>query len=156
MTDLGGSQISTLLETLPGIATVLRSPVADALVNVIRAAARLAEFDPADAEELVHYSVRRSLLAGEEGERLLEDVQAAAQRRADRAAERRTRSGQARPHAGARTKPATRSRPKAASKSKAQARPRPKVKARTKAKAKAKPKSQAAARRKAPPRSKRR
>ena len=38
-TELGSTQISTLLETLPGIANVLRSPVADALVNVIRAAA---------------------------------------------------------------------------------------------------------------------
>ena len=37
--ELGGSQILTLLETLPGIANVLRSPVADALNNVIRAAA---------------------------------------------------------------------------------------------------------------------
>ena len=45
VSELGGSQISTLLETLPGIANVLRSPVADALVNVIRAAARLAEFN---------------------------------------------------------------------------------------------------------------
>ena len=39
--ELGSSQISTLLETLPGIATVLRSPVADALSHIIRAAARL-------------------------------------------------------------------------------------------------------------------
>jgi len=42
-TELGSTQISTLLETLPGIANVLRSPVADALVNVIRAAARLTD-----------------------------------------------------------------------------------------------------------------
>ena len=33
--ELGASQISTLLEALPGIANVLRSPVADALLNVI-------------------------------------------------------------------------------------------------------------------------
>ena len=45
--ELGGTQIMTLLETLPGIANVLRSPVADALGNVIRAAARLAEFNVA-------------------------------------------------------------------------------------------------------------
>src|SRR5437660_1265997 len=37
--ELGGSQISSLLEALPGIASVLRSPVADALVKAIRAAA---------------------------------------------------------------------------------------------------------------------
>ncbi len=59
VSELGGSQISTLLETLPGIANVLRSPVADALGNVIRAAARLAEFNVADAEELVRYATRR-------------------------------------------------------------------------------------------------
>ena len=35
VSELGGSQISTLLETLPGIANVLRSPVADALSSVI-------------------------------------------------------------------------------------------------------------------------
>ncbi|HET7041256.1 MAG TPA: hypothetical protein VFI13_04530 [Gemmatimonadales bacterium] len=52
-TELGSTQISTLLETLPGIANVLRSPVADALVNVIRAAARLTDFALDDAEELV-------------------------------------------------------------------------------------------------------
>jgi hypothetical protein len=57
VSELGGSQISTLLEALPGIANVLRSPVADALVNTIRAAARLGEFQLVDAEELVKYGV---------------------------------------------------------------------------------------------------
>ena len=56
VSELGGSQISTLLETLPGIANVLRSPVADALGNVIRAGARLADFQVQDAEELVRYA----------------------------------------------------------------------------------------------------
>jgi len=87
-TELGSTQISTLLETLPGIANVLRSPVADALVNVIRAAARLTDFALDDAEELVKYSVRRGLLGGEEGDRLLEDVRAAARKREERAAVR--------------------------------------------------------------------
>ena len=59
VSELGGSQISTLLETLPGIANVLRSPVADALGNVIRAGARLADFQVQDAEELVRYATRR-------------------------------------------------------------------------------------------------
>src|SRR2546425_859017 len=36
--ELGGAQISSLLEALPGIASVLRSPLADALVKAIRAA----------------------------------------------------------------------------------------------------------------------
>jgi hypothetical protein len=87
-TELGSTQISTLLETLPGIANVLRSPVADALVNVIRAAARLTDFALDDAEELVKYSVRRGLLGAEEGDRLLVDVRAAAKKREERAAVR--------------------------------------------------------------------
>ncbi len=88
VSELGGSQISTLLETLPGIANVLRSPVADALGNVIRAAARLTEFNVADADELVRYATRRGLLAQEEGDRVLAEVHAAEQRRADKAADR--------------------------------------------------------------------
>lgn len=86
--ELGGTQIMTLLETLPGIANVLRSPVADALNNVIRAAARLSEFNVADAEELVRYATRRSLMAQEEGDRLVAEVHAAQQKRLDRAADR--------------------------------------------------------------------
>jgi hypothetical protein len=88
VSELGGSQISTLLETLPGIANVLRSPVADALGNVIRAGARLAEFNVQDAEELVRYATRRGLLGQDEGDRLLAEVHAAEQRRADKAADR--------------------------------------------------------------------
>ena len=88
VSELGGSQISTLLETLPGIANVLRSPVADALGNVIRSGARLAEFSVQDAEELVRYATRRGLLGQEEGDRLLAQVHAAEQRRIDKAADR--------------------------------------------------------------------
>lgn len=84
--ELGNAQISTLLEALPGIATVLRSPVADALLNVIRAAARLTDFAVDDAEELVRYATRRGLLGMEEGDRLLLDIHAADQKRHDRAA----------------------------------------------------------------------
>ena len=76
-TELGGSQISSLMETLPGIAHVLRNPVADAIVNLSRAAARLDEFKVADAEELLQYAVRRSLLNESEAERVLEEVRAA-------------------------------------------------------------------------------
>lgn len=88
VSELGGSQISTLLETLPGIANVLRSPVADALGNVIRAAARVGEFHVADAEELVRYATRRGLLGSDEGDRLLAEVHAAQQKRLDKAADR--------------------------------------------------------------------
>jgi hypothetical protein len=86
--ELGGSQIATLLETLPGIANVLRSPVADALSSVIRAAARLSDFNVADAEELVRYATRRSLMGQDEGDRLLAEIHAAQQKRLDRAADR--------------------------------------------------------------------
>jgi hypothetical protein len=74
--ELGGSQISSLLEALPGIASVLRSPVADALVIAIRAAAGMGEFSAADAEELVRYAVRRGLIGSDEGDRVLADVEA--------------------------------------------------------------------------------
>lgn len=87
-TELGSSQISTLLETLPGIANVLRSPVADALSHVIRAAARLEEFRIADAEELTRYAVRRSLMGADEADRILLEVQQAQQKRIDKAADR--------------------------------------------------------------------
>jgi hypothetical protein len=73
--ELGGSQISSLLEALPGIASVLRSPVADALVIAIRAAAGMGEFSTEDAEELVRYAVRRGLIGSDEGDRVLADVE---------------------------------------------------------------------------------
>jgi hypothetical protein len=88
VSELGGSQISTLLETLPGIANVLRSPVADALSTIIRSAARLSEFNVADADELVKYATRRGLLGQDEGDRLLQEVHLAEQRRVERAADR--------------------------------------------------------------------
>jgi len=88
ISELGGSQISTLLETLPGIANVLRSPVADALGSVIRAAARIGDFNVADAEELIRYATRRGLLGNEEGDRILAEVHAAQQKRLDKAADR--------------------------------------------------------------------
>ncbi|MEO8634621.1 MAG: hypothetical protein ABI587_05005 [Gemmatimonadales bacterium] len=103
--ELGASQISTLLEALPGIANVLRSPVADALLNVIRAAARIGEFQLADAEELIRYATRRGLVGNDEGDRVLVEVREAAQRRAEKAAEK-VRAAAAKP------KP----KPKAASK----------------------------------------
>src|SRR2546425_12416970 len=65
--ELGGSQISSLLESLPGIASVLRSPVADALVKAIRAGAGIGEFVLEDAEELVRYAVRRGPVGPPEG-----------------------------------------------------------------------------------------
>jgi urease accessory protein UreF len=87
-TELGGSQITTLMETLPGIANVLRSPVADAIINMIRAGVRLREFQYSDADELVKYAIRRNLLGNDEGERVLAEAKAAEQKRIDKAAER--------------------------------------------------------------------
>lgn len=72
--ELGSSQISALLESVPGIANVLRSPVADAMVNLIRAAAGLERFQPEDAAELVQYAVRRGLISADEGDQVLADV----------------------------------------------------------------------------------
>lgn len=130
VSELGGAQISTLLESLPGIATVLRSPVADALVNVIRAAARLSEFDIADADELVKYATRRGLLAEDEGDRLLADLKAAHQKKLDRIA--------ARPKAG---------KPKGAKPSSPKAKPKAKPKS---AKSASRPAAKKAAGKKAP------
>ena len=108
VSELGGSQISTLLETLPGIANVLRSPVADALGSVIRAAARVGEFNVADAEELVRYATRRGLLGMEEGDRILAEVHAAEQKRLDKALDReRAQKAKAR----AKSKPVKRIKP---------------------------------------------
>ncbi len=75
--QLGGHQISALLESLPGIASVLRSPVADAIVSMIRAGAGLGDFHESDANELVQYAVRRGLLGFEEGEELLAAIRGA-------------------------------------------------------------------------------
>ena len=88
VTDLGGTQISTLMETLPGIAHVLRSPVADAFVNLIRAGVRVRDFDMADAEEILKYAVRRNLMAQDEADRVTTEAKGAIEKRAERAAER--------------------------------------------------------------------
>ena len=85
VSELGGAQMSTLLESLPGIANVLRSPVADALVNLIRAGAGIGDFSLEDAEEMVRYATRRGLLDPEEGERVLVDIHEAAKNKSPRA-----------------------------------------------------------------------
>ncbi|HEY8196881.1 MAG TPA: hypothetical protein VIG04_07880 [Gemmatimonadales bacterium] len=62
--------------------------MADALGSVIRAAARVGDFNVADAEELIRYATRRGLLGNEEGDRILGEVHAAQQKRLDKAADR--------------------------------------------------------------------
>ena len=131
VSELGGAQISTLLESLPGIANVLRSPVADALVSVIRAGARLSEFDIADADELVKYATGRGLLAEDEGERLMTELHAAQQKKLDRLAARpKPTKGKAGKAAGA--------KPKAKAKPTPKPKPKPKPHAAKKAPAKKK------------------
>lgn len=73
-TEFSSGAITSILEAVPGIATVLRSPVADAIVNLSRAAAGLAPFDKKDAHELIRYAVRRGLIRSDEGERLLAEL----------------------------------------------------------------------------------
>ena len=87
-TELGGAQISSLLETLPGIAQVLRSPVADAFSALIRQASRHPDFQLESAEEVLRYSVRRNLMSQEESDRIAAELREGAQRKAERAADR--------------------------------------------------------------------
>ena len=88
--QMGGNQIAALIESLPGIASVLRSPVADALVNMIRAGAGLEDFHESDATELVQFSVRRGLLGYEEGEELLAEVRGVGKKSRGRSRARKT------------------------------------------------------------------
>jgi hypothetical protein len=113
------------METLPGIASVLRSPVADAFVGVIRAGARLADFSLADAEEIFRYAVRRNLMAQEETDRVLAEVRAAVERRAEREAARKA----ALHTAGRRHAAKGRPRPKSKARSQARGRSAPTHKA---------------------------
>jgi hypothetical protein len=62
------------MEALPGIAAVLRSPVANAMVAISRSAAGLEEFQLAHAEELLRFGVRRNLLTPEEVDKVLDEL----------------------------------------------------------------------------------
>jgi len=132
--ELGSSQISSLMETLPGIAQVLRSPVADAIVHLSRAAARLEDYRISDSEELLRYAVRRSLLSSDEADRVLGELQAAQQKRADRAADRAEHRAEHRAAAErAKARPAVapkRPAPKAKPAAKVKAKPAPRKPAR--------------------------
>ncbi len=88
-TELSSGAISSILESVPGIAHVLRSPVADAMVNLSRAAAGLAPFRPDDALELIRYAVRRGLIGSDEGDRVTAEISGAAQAKAAKAATRK-------------------------------------------------------------------
>lgn len=87
-TELSSGAISSILEAVPGIATVLRSPVADAIVNLSRSGCGLQPFDPKDAHELIKYAVRRGLIRSDEGDRVAAEVDAAVTMRAEKKAQR--------------------------------------------------------------------
>ena len=139
--ELGSSQISALLESVPGIVNVLRSPVADAMVAMIRAGAGLEEFHMESAKELVQYAVRRGLISSGEGDQLLEDVKASGagkgRRRkagARKAAPRRTapslarKAKPAKPVRPAKKVGATKAKPKKATPARVKAKPKAKLK----------------------------
>jgi hypothetical protein len=88
-TELSSGAISSIMESVPGIAHVLRSPVADAMVNLSRAAAGLGPFLAQDAHELIRYAVRRGLIGSDEGDRVTAEIDGAAQVRAAKAATRK-------------------------------------------------------------------
>jgi hypothetical protein len=88
-TELSSGAISSILESVPGIAHVLRSPVADAMVNLSRAAAGVGPFHVQDAHELIRYAVRRGLIGSDEGDRVTAEIDGAAQVKAAKAATRK-------------------------------------------------------------------
>ena len=88
-TELTSTTITNILEAVPGIKTVLRSPAADAMVNLTRAAAGVAPFDIKDARELMRFAFRRGLINNEEHDKVLGDVEGATQARENRLAARR-------------------------------------------------------------------
>lgn len=117
VTELGGTQITSLMEVLPGIAQVLRSPVADAIVSLIRNASRVPQFDLGAADEILKFAVRRNLMGADESERVLGEARAVVAKRVERAAERekpKPTAAVARPKPKAKTHPKPHKKPKAA------------------------------------------
>jgi hypothetical protein len=104
-TELSSGAISSILESVPGIAHVLRSPVADAMVNLSRAAAGLAPFRPDDALELIRYAVRRGLIGSDEGDRVTAEISGVAQAKAAKAATRKAAREERQRAAGRAKKP---------------------------------------------------
>jgi hypothetical protein len=88
-TELTSTTITNILEAVPGIKTVLRSPAADAMVNLTRAAAGVGPFEIKDARELMRFAFRRGLINNEEHDNVLADVEGAAHARESRLAARK-------------------------------------------------------------------
>jgi len=103
-TELTSTTITNILEAVPGIKNVLRSPAADAMVNLTRSAAGITLFDIKDARELLRFAFRRGLINNEEHDRVLAEVEVAAQARQDRLAARRAARDDRSPHKPARSK----------------------------------------------------
>ena len=126
-TELSSTTITNILEAVPGIKTVLRSPAADAMVNLTRVAAGIGNFDLKDARELMRFAFRRGLINNEEHDHVLADVERASRARHDRLAARKVaRDGK--------MKKPKRAKPKAA-----KPKPRPAAKKKKPASRKAKP-----------------
>ena len=171
-TELSSGAISSILEAVPGNATVLRSPVADAIVNLSRAGAGLAPFDPKYAHELIRYAVRRGLIRSDEGDRVAAEIEAVHPTRPEKPAAkappvavhpaaavrhpfgRRPHVGPIRPAAAASAtthkapaaaRPVAKARPAAKAKPVKHAKPKPKPKPKAKPRPKAKAKARSAA-----------
>ena len=96
-TELSSTTITNILEAVPGIKTVLRSPAADAMVNLTKAAVGLGGFDIKDARELMRFAFRRGLINNEEHDRVLAEVEVAARARQDRLDARKAARGETKP-----------------------------------------------------------
>jgi hypothetical protein len=88
-TELTSTTITNILEAVPGIKTVLRSPAADAMVSMTRAAAGVGPFEIKDARELMRFAFRRGLINNEEHDLVLAEVEGATQAKRDRLAARK-------------------------------------------------------------------
>jgi hypothetical protein len=139
-TELSSTTITNILEAVPGIKTVLRSPAADAMVNLTRVAAGVGSFDLKDARELMRFAFRRGLINNEEHDQVLADVEGASRARHDRLAARKAvrdgktkkpkaanpKTAKRKPRPAAKKKPAPR-KAKPAKKAKPSVRPKPKA-----------------------------
>jgi hypothetical protein len=139
-TELSSTTITNILEAVPGIKTVLRSPAADAMVNLTRVAAGIGNFDLKDARELMRFAFRRGLINNEEHDQVLADVEGASRARHDRLAARKAvrdgktkkpkaakpKAAKPKPRPAAKKKPAPR-KAKPAKQAKPSRRPKPKA-----------------------------
>jgi hypothetical protein len=128
-TELSSTTITNILEAVPGIKTVLRSPAADAMVNMTRVAAGIGNFDLKDARELMRFAFRRGLINNEEHDHVLADVEGASRARHDRLAARKAaRDGKMKKPKRAKPKPRPAAKKKPAPrKAKPSGRPKPKA-----------------------------